>query len=137
VENIKKLLQSHGIRPSLHRIKILQYVLHSHDHPTADTVYADLHPQIPTLSKTTVYNALNLFADHNLVTAMRVGAEQRFDGTVGPHAHFLCSRCLRIYDVSLSANLDDMAPAGFQVDQAMVLFRGVCRGCLGASAPPQ
>ena len=56
---IKNILSKNGIKPSLHRMKILDYLLKMKNHPTVDTIYKDISGDIPTLSKTTVYNTLN------------------------------------------------------------------------------
>ena len=63
VEILKNELVKKDIRPSYHRIKVLEYLFDHEDHPTADEIYAVLHSQIPTLSKTTVYNTLNSFVE--------------------------------------------------------------------------
>ena len=48
-------LKSLGIRPSEQRIVILEYLLGHRTHPTVETIYSELSPKMPTLSKTTVY----------------------------------------------------------------------------------
>ncbi|OPL15479.1 MAG: hypothetical protein AVO39_08010 [delta proteobacterium MLS_D] len=58
----KRLLEKR-IRPSFPRLRILEYLLKSREHPGADDVYRALVDDIPTLSKTTVYNALALFEE--------------------------------------------------------------------------
>lgn len=42
-----------GIRPSLQRLAIMDYLLHHPIHPTIDDVYQALCKEVPTLSKTT------------------------------------------------------------------------------------
>ena len=59
--DIGNYLKKHDIKPSYQRMKIFQYLLDNHNHPTVDTIYKALCTEIPTLSKTTVYNTLNLF----------------------------------------------------------------------------
>ena len=61
--DIGNYLKNHDIKPSYQRMKIFQYLLDNHVHPTVDTIYKALCPEIPTLSKTTVYNTLNLFVE--------------------------------------------------------------------------
>ena len=61
--DIGNYLKDHDIKPSYQRMKIFQYLLDNHVHPTVDTIYKALCPEIPTLSKTTVYNTLNLFVE--------------------------------------------------------------------------
>ena len=54
--DIGNYLKKHNIKPSYQRMKIFQYLLDNHNHPTVDTIYRALCTEIPTLSKTTVYN---------------------------------------------------------------------------------
>ena len=63
IENIGEYLKAHEIKPSYQRIKIFQYLVENKNHPTVDMIYKALCTEIPTLSKTTVYNTLNLFIE--------------------------------------------------------------------------
>lgn len=56
LEHITKELSEHRISPSHQRIKILQYLYAEPCHPTVDHIFHHLHKEIPTLSKSTVYN---------------------------------------------------------------------------------
>ena len=47
-------LVKYGIKPSVQRIAIMDYLMTHRTHPTADEVYMALCDSIPTLSKTTV-----------------------------------------------------------------------------------
>ena len=97
--DIKYILQSHGIRPSLHRMAVYKYLLEEKNHPSADLVYRELHKSIPTLSKTTVYNTLKLFIDCGLVNEMFLErGESRFDGDISVHSHFICRDCGKVFD---------------------------------------
>ena len=61
IDNIEKYLRDHGISPSYQRKRIFEYLYNSKDHPRVNDIYYALIDEIPTLSKTTVYNTLNLF----------------------------------------------------------------------------
>lgn len=63
VTDTSNYLKEHGIKPSYQRMKVFQYLVDNHNHPTVDMIYKALCPEIPTLSKTTVYNTLNLFVE--------------------------------------------------------------------------
>ncbi|MFN3478692.1 MAG: Fur family transcriptional regulator, partial [bacterium] len=64
---ISEILEKHNIKPSLIRIKILEYIINSKSHPTAHEIYQKLKPQIPTLSKTSVYLNLNIFVNKKII----------------------------------------------------------------------
>ena len=57
-------LISYNIKPSVQRIAIMDYLLAHKTHPSIDEIYLALCKDIPTLSKTTVYNTLKLFVEH-------------------------------------------------------------------------
>ena len=63
-------LKKSGVKPSLQRIAILDYLLSHATHPAVDEIYETLVKDIPTLSRTTVYNTLHLFAENGLATQM-------------------------------------------------------------------
>ena len=48
-------LQQAGLRPSIQRVAILEYINQHYTHPTIEEIYDALSKKIPTLSKTTVY----------------------------------------------------------------------------------
>jgi len=128
---LKNELVKKDIRPSYHRIKVLEYLFDHENHPTADEIYAVLHSQIPTLSKTTVYNTLNSFVEAGLARAISIdGVEKRFDITVIDHGHFRCDRCGSIINFAIDLNalavheLED-----FQVKGKNVYFTGLCPNC--------
>ena len=70
MKSTQQYLSVHGIKPSVQRIAIMEYLFKHHTHPTVDEIYTELLPQIPTLSKTTVYNTLKLFVQQG--TAMQI-----------------------------------------------------------------
>ena len=47
------------------------------------------------------------------------------------HAHFMCKRCGKLFDVALPESLKDFLPKGsdFKVDEAHVYYKGVCKAC--------
>ncbi|NLM51822.1 MAG: transcriptional repressor [Firmicutes bacterium] len=131
VDTAVKLLQAKKIRPSLTRIHILAYLLSHPIHPTVDQIYQALLPQIPTLSKTTVYNTLDLLLENKLVKL--VGVEQRekhYDANTKDHGHFFCRICEKIYDFSTpAAEIEAPEIKGFQIEVKNVSYSGVCSDC--------
>ena len=123
-------LSGYGIRPSVQRIAIMRYLLKNRTHPTVDEVYEALRRQIPTLSKTTVYNTLKLFVDNG--AAICVGIDEknaRFDGFVESHAHFRCKKCGIIID--LPFNVESFLPKDFNgiIEDTYFYLKGVCESC--------
>ena len=126
-------LTLHGIKPSLQRMAVMEYLLDHRTHPTADEIYSALQPTMPTLSKTTVYNTLKILTDKG--AALQLTIDERnccFDADTSPHAHFLCTECGRVFDLKLlNKRLEKcaMLPKNFSIDQAQLYFRGICSEC--------
>ena len=131
VEELKYLLKEKGIQPSFHRIHILKYLMENRMHPTVDEIYRALSDKIPTLSKTTIYNTLNLFSQKGLVEVLTIDEkEARFDVDVRPHAHFKCLSCGRIFDLwDVDVNVRDEKLTDFEVKSVHVYFKGYCSNC--------
>lgn len=65
-------LLDHQIKPSVQRIAIMDYLLKHKTHPCIDEIYTALCKEIPTLSKTTVYNTLKLFVEHGAAKMLTI-----------------------------------------------------------------
>jgi len=134
MKNIKNLIDDKGVKPTYHRIKILEYLVKHENHPTVDIIYEDIISDIPTISKTTVYNTLNLFVEHNLIKALNVtGTETRYDADNDIHHHFLCKKCGGIYNVNAICNFDCEDQSiidGNEIHEIQSYFKGICKHCL-------
>lgn len=128
-----EMLREAGIRPSPQRVALLESVLGRRDHPSAETVFADLRRSLPTLSRTTVLNTLRLFRGAGLIRDVR--AEEgvlRFDGRPGFHAHFKCRGCGGLFDVAVPGGRNGFyasVPPGFSVDDEQLIYYGFCNRC--------
>ncbi len=124
-------LKTNGIKPSFQRIKIYEYLMDSKEHPTVETIYNALNGQIPTLSKTTVYNTLKVFIEKGIAMAITIDDnEVRFDADIGVHGHFKCEKCHTIYDFRISMEVaanDELD--GFEVRDQQMFYYGICKTC--------
>ena len=78
-------------RYSPKREAILKCLRSTTCHPSAEWVYTQLKPQIPDLSLATVYRNLARFRSESTVQVIGcVDGEDRYDGNVAPHGHFIC-----------------------------------------------
>jgi Fur family ferric uptake transcriptional regulator/Fur family peroxide stress response transcriptional regulator len=134
VNNIDVYLREKGVKPSYQRKRIFEYMMHHHNHPSVNDIYEALIHEIPTLSKATVYNTMNLFLEHKLIEVLPIDSnEARYD-VYNPkeHGHFKCDVCGKIFDVNIKVNVDELSDDlhGFKVDQEIYNFRGTCKECL-------
>ena len=129
----KKRLEKCGIKPSLQRIAVTEYLMTHCTHPTVDTIFNDLYPSIPTLSKTTVYNTVKLLAEHNAISTVNIDEKNvRYDGDISKHAHFRCKHCGCIFDVPISnikADPIENDTENFIIMDTLLYYKGLCKRC--------
>lgn len=129
-EDVAVFLRVHEIKPSLQRVKIYEFLANSVEHPNVDTIYRNLAGEIPTLSKTTVYNTLNLFIDKGIVNVVTIEENEcRYDADISLHGHFKCQECGELYDVEVETV---KVKSGHKVVNQDVYLRGICESCLQA-----
>lgn len=107
-------------------------MLERKNHPTVDTIYKDLLEEIPTLSKTTLNNTLNLFVERGIVTVITIEEnENKYDADMSLHGHLKCNHCGQIYDIRLPiAALKLAGLEKFEVTESHMYFKGTCPICL-------
>lgn len=132
VDNIKNYLLEKDIKPSYQRIKILEYLRTKKNHPTVDMIYKELVKEIPTLSKTTVYNTLNSFVKKDIARVITIEeGETRFDANTKNHGHFKCTNCNSIYDFKVNENVvEKEGLENFKVEEKNFYYLGLCKSCL-------
>jgi Fe2+/Zn2+ uptake regulation proteins len=123
-----------NIKPSVQRIAIMNYLLTHRTHPSADEVYSNLSKSMPTLSKTTVYSTLKLLAENGAALMLTIDESNlSFDGDTSPHAHFLCRKCAKIYDLPMPSSVKEvmqMDAAGHMITEIHYYYKGICKDCL-------
>ncbi|MDY6932962.1 MAG: Fur family transcriptional regulator [Spirochaetota bacterium] len=129
---LKNILAERGINPSYQRLKILEYLLNTKTHPTVDTIYQDILKEIPTLSKTTVYNTLKTFIEKGIVMTLLVDDnEVRYDAKIEFHAHLICNTCEGLYDVNIAPPIKiNNIINGHEIIESQLYLKGICKNCL-------
>lgn len=129
--NIPNYLSQNEIKPSYQRIKIFEYLYKEMNHPTVDVIFKTLAPEIPTLSKTTVYNTLKLFVDKGITSTVTIeNNEVRYDAIVEHHGHFKCNSCGKIVDIPFDfekLNLNELQDV--TIEKTHVHLIGKCNKC--------
>ncbi|HBR04066.1 MAG TPA: transcriptional repressor [Ruminiclostridium sp.] len=124
-------LQQRDIKPSYLRLKILEYMLARKNHPTVDMVYEELSKEIPTLSRTTVYNTFNLFLQKGLVQKLGIDdVEAHYDADISLHGHFRCDHCGKIWDLPVKTDVSQIEGLKkFEVRTIEYYAKGLCDQC--------
>lgn len=131
-KDYSQVLLEHNIKPSYQRMQILGYLDAFRNHPTVETIYQALVKNIPTLSRTTIYNNLKLFASNGLVRVLNIeDTEAHYDSVTADHGHFKCENCGCIQDFSLREyNFKVDGLENYQIYTRDIYFKGLCPACL-------
>ena len=126
------LLKENNMKITHHRLAILKYLDKHHNHPTADEIYSKLKTKNPSLSKTTVYNSLDILQKNGLIKMLTIcGSEYRYDFKEGMHHHFLCNNCGKIIDIDIACpNIEKVAQYGHVIEEVHRYFKGICKNCI-------
>lgn len=135
-QQAKQRLGSCGIRPSVQRLAIMEYLLSHNTHPSVEEVYQALMESVPTLSRTTVYNTLRMFSEMGAAQMLTIDEHRVcYDGHTHSHGHFYCRKCGRIIDVETQwqppLSLPDKAeiPGVSLIDDIQFYYKGLCAEC--------
>ncbi len=130
---ITQLRKCH-LRATGQRLAIMQSLIESQSHLSAEDIYLRLKQSHPTLSLSTVYKTLQVMSQMGAVITIETGTGSlKFDGNPSPHHHAVCSKCGMVHDVDfmkypIDMNAKDVLP-GFNVQSIKVFFNGVCAEC--------
>jgi Fe2+ or Zn2+ uptake regulation protein len=135
------LLRQHGLQVTAQRLAVLRAVSR-HPHSTADDVYTVVRAEIGSISRQAVYDALAALGDKGLLRRIQpAGSAARYENRVGDnHHHLICRTCGRMVDVDCAVGdtpcLTAADDAGFEVDEAEVVYWGRCPDCFVDAAVP-
>lgn len=127
-------LKNSGVRITPQRHAILEYLISSESHPTADDIYKALEGNFPNMSVATVYNNLRVFRNARLIKELTYGdASSRFDFVTHDHYHIICDECGTIVDFH-HPGLDEVERlashvTGFKVNSHRLEVYGTCPSC--------
>lgn len=130
-------LRERGINPSMQRIAILNYMETHYTHPTVDIIYNALGASMPTLSKTTIYNTLTLFAEEGIITRFLTDDDvMHYDANMVNHTHFKCQKCGKIFDFPLP-EIKTPEMEDFSVTDVKLFYYGICKDCSSHDEPSE
>lgn len=128
-------LKKSGVRITPQRHAVLEYLMQSMKHPTADEIYKALEDKFPNMSVATVYNNLRVFLDIGLVRELTYGdSSSRFDCNTSDHYHIICDECGKIVDFHYPSlnEVEQLAEqvTGFDVTNHRMEVYGTCEDCM-------
>lgn len=133
------LLREHGVQVTAQRIAVLHAVA-THPHGSADEIATAVRGGIGSISRQAVYDALSVLSEKGIIRRIQpAGSPARFEDRVGDnHHHLACRLCGRLVDVPCVVGsapcLDVADDAGFEIDEAEVVYWGRCPECRAEEA---
>lgn len=135
-------LRQHGLHVTAQRLAVLRAVA-DRPHGTADDIATAVRTEIGAISQQAVYDALAVLTERGVFRRIQpAGSSARYEGRVGDnHHHLVCRACGQMVDVDCAVGatpcLTAAHDAGYEVDEAEVVYWGRCPDCVAAApAPP-
>ena len=134
LEQLEKLCREAGIPCTIQRRALLEAVLDSDNHPTANQVFEVVRVRNPRISRATIHRNLETLSEMGVITkTCHPGGVARYDARIDIHHHLICLRCNSIVDIDdedlNSLTIPDTSAFGFEVADFRVQLRGICRNC--------
>jgi Fur family peroxide stress response transcriptional regulator len=126
-------LRDRGLRVTQQRVAVLEFLLATPKHPTAEEVGAAVNRIVPTASRASVYNVLHSLKESGLIDELVLDdAVARYDANLDRHHHFICRACGTVADVPFETFREAPRPRlaeGHVVEDYTVTLRGICPRC--------
>lgn len=127
-------LRAAELRVTRPRMAVLEAV-QKNPHADTETILGEVRAVLPGVSQQAVYGILHTATAAGLVRKIQpAGLVARYETRVGDnHHHVVCRSCAAIADVDCAVGESQCLPAvhdnGFHVDEAEVIFWGLCADC--------
>ena len=131
-----EVLRSHGLRVTAARLAVLDALGELPPHVSVEQVEESARKRLGALSTQAVYDIMRALHEVGLVRRIEpAGSAALFETRVGDnHHHLVCRDCGRTVDVDCAVGeapcLAPDAAAGFEVDEAEIIFWGRCPDCI-------
>ncbi len=139
-------LRRHGYKLTPQRRAVIHAITSSQDHLTPAAVFEKVSRDHPGIGLVTIYRTLKLLAELDLICELHTvdNCPSYTTGTSEHHHHLVCSGCGKVVDFTssdtvrhglstLEARLSQ--ESGFRIDDHVLEFSGLCRGCQKKPSP--
>jgi len=124
---LRRLLESHGVRATLQRLKVAEVLLSSPAHLSAEQIIEKMHTEGAAVSKATVYNTLKTLVSCGLVRQIHLDPERSvYDSTRALHHHFHDVETGTLWDIGpqeIEFSRFPELPAGMEAASVEVVIR--------------
>jgi Fe2+ or Zn2+ uptake regulation protein len=132
--DFEHMLRAAALRVTRPRIAVLR-ALHEYPHADTDSIIGAVRTDLGEVSHQAVYDVLRALTATGLVRRIQpAGSVARYEVRVGDnHHHVVCRSCGAISDVDCAVGevpcLTASNDQGFVIDEAEVVYWGVCPEC--------
>ncbi|MBB5913455.1 Fur family ferric uptake transcriptional regulator [Nocardia transvalensis] len=135
----RERLRAVGLRVTAPRVAVLDAVV-AQPHSDADRVAASVRQQLGSVSTQAVYDVLRACVNTGLLRRIEpAGSAALYEARTGDnHHHLVCRSCGTVVDVDCAVGsapcLDPSDAHGFAIDEAEVVYWGLCPDCRPADS---
>jgi Fur family ferric uptake transcriptional regulator len=139
--DFERMLRGVALRVTRPRVAVLSAV-HGHPHADTDSILGVVRANLGEVSHQAVYDVLRALTAAGLIRRIQpAGSVARYESRVGDnHHHVVCRSCGAIADVDCAVGYTRCLTAsddhGFTIDEAEVIYWGLCPEC-PAAAPSE
>lgn len=134
LEKLACFCKKRGQRLTKQRELILEALMGTTSHPSAEMVLELVKNKIPNISLDTIYRTLAFLEKSELI--FRIDHQlpkARFDADKREHHHFICQNCNEVYDVFVDKNDTIKLPSNAKnfgiVKNVNLQITGICNNC--------
>ncbi len=134
--DLEHSLREAGLRVTAPRLAVLSAVL-DHPHADTDTLIHRARERHPKVSHQAVYDVLRALTDAGVLRRIQPAhSVARYEARIGDnHHHLVCRSCGAVTDVDCAVDytpcLTPSDAAGYEIDEAEVIYWGLCPACQG------
>ena len=137
IDDVTQRLRGSALRVTAPRVAVLTE-LHERPHSDVDTIATAVRDRLGSVSTQAIYDVLRALTDAGLVRRIEpAGHPTRYETRVGDnHHHVVCRTCGAVDDVDCAVGsapcLETSSEHGFSIDEAEVVYWGLCPRCQDA-----
>jgi len=97
---IIELLHKYGLKATLQRQIICEYLFNTDEHPTAEKIIKKISDKYPTISIATIYSTLKKLREKKIIHELEFSNKlpSNFEPNTKPHINIICPKCHDIVD---------------------------------------
>lgn len=131
--DVSEVLRAAGMQVTAQRVAVYRAVQKS-PHAIADEISHTVRKELGAISRQAVYDALNAMSENGILRRIQpAGSAARYEHRVDNHHHLACRTCGNVIDIDCAVGKAPCLTAeddhGYQIDEAEVIYWGICPNC--------